>query len=254
MTDTMNAPKKTLDLLEGKYGSSKFVRDGIIDKDAWNKAPVKILVILKEPNGEQGNKTPEGDYNLCTELSDVKKLKENNVLSKYATWRNVFYWQNGLLNIASNSPISFEECKALSKNGNLNSLAVLNLKKTYGGASSNMKEIETFGDTDKDLILEQIERIDPDIIITSNVMYILEKILPKEEIVKDLGLGDEYKDWVNQWKRPKKSVCIIRHYHPQATSCKEFESFSDKIKFEKCCDCYKAYLSYENKESKATPV
>ncbi|MBF8983993.1 hypothetical protein IZY60_10615 [Lutibacter sp. B2] len=221
-----------------KYDISKYVRDGIVNRDAWEEENRKILIILKEPNDEQGEKTLYNDYDLCNTLH-----KDNKIKKEYATWRNIFLWAYGLLNTTREKTIEFEEAKKRLDDGNFDNIAILNLKKSYGTATSNMKDIEEFVQKDKELILKEIELINPDIIITANIMYLVEMILPKEQLNKTPKLYDfEHKDWINEWKNENKSVCIIKHYHPQATSCKEIEGLSDEIKYRICCECFRQYL------------
>lgn len=230
----MDNYEKGLDELFNKWKTSiddtnKFVKDGIVDKNEWDSSDKKILFILKEPNDEQ-DENLNGDMDLAFALKkDIKELK------KYATWRNVFLWSHGILNTNIDNIIDFNEIHKKLENGNLNHIAVLNLKKTYGTSVADMSKIEEIANRDKEFILNEIELINPDIIVTANIMYILEKIIPKDQLNTDLHL-DEYNDWINEWNIGVKSICIIKHYHPQCWN------FSDEKKYNDCCNSYKQYL------------
>ncbi|NOW90687.1 uncharacterized protein YihD (DUF1040 family) [Clostridium beijerinckii] len=215
------------------YDVEKYVKDGIVDKDTWDKTEKKILFILKEPNGEQ-DKDDDGNMNLAFGLrKDVKKLNQ------YATWRNIFLWSQGLLNTDINNITDFNKIHKRIESGNLKNIAILNLKKTYGTSVSDMSEIKDFANKDKDLILKEIELINPDIIVTANVMYILKMLIPKEQLNTNLNL-DKYNDWINEWNVGHKSICIIKHYHPQCWN------FKDETKYNDCCLSYQQYLVKNN--------
>lgn len=115
-----------------------------------------------------------------------------------------------------------------------------------GGSKTDHKKLECFAKNDKGLLLEQIEEINPDIIVTANNMYLLETIIGKENVV-EIELGDflggsiKSKGWVNIWKQQEKDVLIIRHYHPQATTMSG-KSLKEEEKYRICCEIKQAYL------------
>lgn len=234
----MDSAKKFIQLFdewEQKYkdtnDSNKFVRDGIVDEKAWNtlEAGKKILFILKEPNDEQHEK--DGKMDLAYSLKDnyIKNLR------RYATWRNVFLWSIGILNTEVNMIINFNEIYKKLETGNLNHIAVLNLKKVYGTSTANMSKIKKAAEDDRKYILKEIKLINPDIIVTANIMNILKTLIPEGQLIESFKLN-QYDDWISEWNIGDKSICIIKHYHPQ------YMRFTDEKKYNDCCLSYQQYL------------
>lgn len=169
------------------------------------------------------------------------------------TWRNINYWAYGLLHTNVDTPVpDFEEVRQAPERS-LDKVAVMNLKKLYGGSEVNNTELECFAESDQKLILEQINEINPDIIVTCSNMYLLKKyIIPEEELFK-IDIDDcldssiKSKHWVNIWKlqgkntQVPKDVLIIRHYHPAATTS-ENQGFEEKEKYDICCKIKQGYL------------
>jgi len=120
--------------------------DGVFDDKEWKEAGKKVLFIMKEVNNWEGG--------------DLKTLFENG--PKYQMWHTISRWAGGILN---NFP-KFEDIdKWSAKKANIKKIASINLKKTSGGASSNMSIINAYAHTDKELLLEQIDEIKPEIIV-----------------------------------------------------------------------------------------
>ena len=143
---------------------SRICRDGIFNDGEWKNANEKILFIMKEVNN-----WPDGD---------LKTLFEDG--PKYQMWHTISRWAGGILN---NFP-KFEEIdKESAIKENIKKIASINLKKTSGGASSNMSIINAYAHMDKELLLEQIEEIKPKIIVAcgtfDSVIWLLDlKINP----------------------------------------------------------------------------
>lgn len=229
--------------------AERFVKDGIINPEEWNKPEnkEKILFILKEPNGEQNEPASDGGTDLVASLRKDQNIKE------HVTWRNINYWAYGLLHTNADNPIpDLNEVKQASERS-LDKVAVINLKKIYGFSKANDKELEYYAKNDCDLILEQIKEINPDIIVTCNNMYLLKQYIIPEDELFEVDLGDfmdtqmNSKEWANIWKlkgkdaKESKDVLIIRHYHPQATRAKG-EGLGEEDKYRMCCEIKQAYL------------
>lgn len=102
------------------------VTDGIVDENQYLSSKYKILYVMKEVNGE-------GLLNLKEFLYDGGRSQ---------TWDNVARWTQGIINL--DREYSWKE---LSKNNEerrktyLKKIGSINLKKTSGGYTSNIKEI-----------------------------------------------------------------------------------------------------------------
>ena len=195
----------------GKEVNGKFVPDGIINLKKWEKANKKILVILKETNDFD-------NYGL-NDLIDKNINNSKSGIWKGLTWHNIGRISYKLLN----SNASFEEAHKKRKEI-LRYISVMNIKKTPGKNKSNYKVIQYNANKYGNYIKEEIEIINPDIVILGGTYKFLKNILNLERITENL-----YKEKGND-KR-----IYIKCYHPAY--------FGVKIK-EYYKNCGKAYLKF----------
>lgn len=134
------------------HQGEQFIRDGIIDFNKWASAGRKILLLLKEAYDCD---------DLCSTIRDEWQGPRYNI------WWTASYWLYALQNCSGNSFKSFpsseteyEECKR-----HLLSAAVINVKKSGGTSSSNDDDLSKYVKEDGEVICEQIELINPDIIL-----------------------------------------------------------------------------------------
>lgn len=130
----------------------KFKKDGIICEDKFEKQKTKILFICKEGNKSKSEKSAkEGDYRSWWNEEALYGMFSIRIGS----------WAYGLLNgLEDIQNLSDQEIKE-----GLQSIAFMNLKKTAGEHISNFTAIKKCIQKDKDLIIKQINIIEPDIII-----------------------------------------------------------------------------------------
>lgn len=139
--------------------------DGIIDEALWHSAPRKVLYLFKETNEFRG------DFRLL--------LNEK-------PWKVIGHWTYALCNV-QNGKLPF----FLDADNNYNEFcrmsAILNLKKETGGSTSDNDEIKRVAARDKELILEQLEIINPDIVICGGTFHLIKDILisSSEQLDKD---------------------------------------------------------------------
>lgn len=127
-----------------------FVTDGVFDEGKYLKAPVRILFILKEAVDEAA-----GHWDLRDVVGEGKHGY---------TWSNITRWTNAIFgneknvvkwdNIAIAGPS--ERAEALSQ------IAAINLKKSPGGSSSDMNNINEMAERN---LCQQISIYEPDLII-----------------------------------------------------------------------------------------
>ena len=204
--------KKEEELLFTKWTKKRpeMAKDGIVNENEYLKSNVKVLYILKEVNDWK-----EGD------LRDL--IKEGK---RWRTWNNIARWQNGIQKYYESGELIFKN--HISKNDRiefLKSIAVLNLKKESGGATSNYHQIMKHATEDKALLKEQINLYKPDVIICCGT----------GEFVSILNLaGDRnFKPSSNGTKYSKNNENLIISYkHPQARVGKRilFDNLMDVIK------------------------
>lgn len=147
--------------------------DGVVDEDKYLKTDVKIAFLLKDVNGEE-TKIEDG-IKTTTMISEdweyVKILREeiiNPEKGLYKTWPNACLW----IEVFRNSNVSYMDC--LTNEGQFDEnrlrnhmleVAIVNIKKTPGGGSSNYDEIRESAITNKELLLEEFDILAPQLII-----------------------------------------------------------------------------------------
>ena len=147
------------------YGqqSIDFSEDGIINEEIWNKAHRKILFFMKDSN----------DYR-----KDLRDLFNRN------PWQLLGIWSYGLQQLTTAcTPIFTEPKKTENWQFACRSSAVINLKKLTGKNHSNDSELQTAGNRDIAYINEELEIIQPDIVVCCGIFH----------LVKDLFTGMEPK-------------------------------------------------------------
>ena len=168
--------------------TSRMCGDGIFcEKEEWENVNKKVLFIMKEANSQKP--------------MDLKTLFKDG--PKYQMWHTISRWAGGILN---NFP-EFEEIDNRSaKKANIKKIASINLKKTSGGASSNMRIINAYAHAGKELLLEQIDEIQPEIIVAcgtfDSVIWLLDlKVNPDKP--HECPVFEETRNiWVIPWIHP----------------------------------------------------
>ncbi len=138
----------------------KFSKDGIIKESAWLGASPKLLFLLKETN----------DF-----PDDIRVLIPNYWKG---LWVNVGRWAYGLQKTAKGCIPSFTEASQPHNYKTAGeSSAIMNLKKSPGKNQSNMEEIRGKAQYDKDFIKEELDIIQPEIVVCGAKFEIAKKII-----------------------------------------------------------------------------
>ncbi len=133
--------------------------DGIVDVDLYNKQRLRILWVLREPNG--------GDFPFMDFLRDV---------TVYPKWEKSY----GL--VAKVSRIILDELFDNEAEWNysdpkvIRRIALINVKKTEGAGTVNWKEMTKFFNENKDMLNQQIAEINPGLIICGGTEYYVRKL------------------------------------------------------------------------------
>jgi len=137
-----------------------FIKDGIIDADRWKTTAPKVLALLKEGRHE-GLST---SWDLREYIR--KDIRENGRLTGPAL-KNTSYWCYAIHHVARGRLRGFPVgTAALDQAVELFlSSALVNIKKSGGKAQSSFAELAEYARADGDLLRQQIELIDPDIVI-----------------------------------------------------------------------------------------
>lgn len=167
-------------------------KDGILNPAAFHQAKRRILFVLKDTNDfRAGN-------DLRVWLQD----------GPHYMWHTVARWAAGLLNgFLAYTTTDEDEIKRTA----LRQIAAINLKKADGGATITRQQLLAYVHQDRDLLLEQIEDIKPDLMIACgvNVLTALRGLLDLPDAAQTPApapIRDEVrKAWIIPFRHPARA-------------------------------------------------
>lgn len=130
-------------------------RDGILNDQCYSETRPKILFILKDTNDFVKEHREEQDLRI--------HLKDGPA---YQMWHAVARWAAGIL---KGFPPYEDIDNSATLKDSLSRVAAINLKKVTGKSSADMTTINAYAHMDRDLLVEQIKMINPDIIVACGV-------------------------------------------------------------------------------------
>jgi hypothetical protein len=136
-----------------------FIRDGILDPDLWATSCVRVCFVFREAYGDPGDKH---GWDLR------KKVRDEWLGPKYKMWWTVGRWAYAIFRVFAKQPAPFPIDRREIRDAFL-SVAVVNIKKSGGRSASNLDEIGQYAHDDRELLLQQIALIRPEIIVTGNL-------------------------------------------------------------------------------------
>lgn len=193
-----------------------FVKDGVVYENSYLQSNPRLLFVMKEVNDSSGGNWDLRDF-----------IREGAIPQ---TWNNIARWVYGIRNLDKEINWDF-----LKKNTNklrkeiLNSICVMNLKKSPGRGRTNNDELEKIATEDKEYLKEQFPLYDPDLIICCGSVtgdlfrrLILSENNPVPNLTKR---GIPFYEF-------KPNKYLISFYHPQATvlGCLLYYGLIDAVK------------------------
>jgi len=138
--------------------------DGITEYELYKNEPIKLLWILKEPNGTKGGNHREFHLNVKDYYSRWQNTYANIMIVGYGIREGIKYYSPEIFRINK------EECLIGNNEIVLDKIAIINVNKSGGGSRTpkgKMEEVYKRSGV-KEFLLKQIEFIAPDIIINSH--------------------------------------------------------------------------------------
>ena len=171
------------------YGKLKM---GVVDDSKYRKERIKILWILREPNGEN---------------FDFKNfLKDPRVYSRWkSSYGLVVKTSNALLNNHTNPFLYPKDIPEI-----MSRIALINVKKTGGKAKIDDKKIREYLLQNPDELQNQIKELSPDIIILAGTGGYI-----SEERIKE---------------KAGKNTIIVKAFHPNQKKIKHGDYISNILK------------------------
>ncbi|MBR4864752.1 MAG: hypothetical protein IKU07_09265 [Oscillospiraceae bacterium] len=164
-----------------KDSSAFFVTDGIVNEDAWKKASIRVLYLLKEVNGAD-DEWDERDY-----LANYNN-KDSYIKTHSPTIDVLIKWQFGIVDAGQSSWNEVEK-EILNKelqSDLLKQICLVNIKKTAGGGIVNWEQFDAyFANTcNHDFLRQQLCLYNPQVVICGGTAWHLCQIK-----------GWEYSNW-----------------------------------------------------------
>jgi len=202
-------------------GYDRFCRDGLMCKgeiydekwdlrsqgnenELWYNAPKRVLFLCKDPN--IGADYPVEDFR---ERNCHKKGENIKVLF----YKNMAYWLYGLLNVDNNGIApKFETLtdEIITDFFDKTPFAYVNCKKEAGVEKVSNTDLQNHIDLYKDFIKQEIEILNPDIIVCGGGSSIIKNFV--KEIYTDIEKINDSNNWIYYSKKNNKVV--IDSYHP----------------------------------------
>jgi len=132
------------------------LRDGMFNADKYRAANPRILYVLKEP----------WMVDIPTDRNLLKTVENGDVAP---TWTNITRWTIALQKFtAGEFPVWREDLETITDHDRqkaLQNIAIMDLKKTPGGTTSDMVEVAEWAIKNNERLCRQLSIYNPDIII-----------------------------------------------------------------------------------------
>ena len=133
--------------------TANFIKDGIIQEDLWDNSPWKLAFLLKEMN-----KGKDGGLKVKTTYSNDLRISCRN-----DPWPRLGQWAYGLKHAKILVGIKGQTEKEWADA--FMSTAVINLKKTAGGSTTDWSVLRDAAENQKERLRKEFEIIDPRIVV-----------------------------------------------------------------------------------------
>ena len=162
------------------HPDGQIIRGGVMFESKYDLLNRKTMMLMKEVND------PSCSYDWC--LPDLLTSIYRRECTYYRMWKNVSRWA-----ICSQTPdITFEEINEEHLYEGLKLFATTNLKKTGGSGQSKYNEIFEHALANSKEWMEEIEALDPGLIVCAGTFDIVKDIKKANESVKVCKSGARY--------------------------------------------------------------
>jgi hypothetical protein len=187
-----------------------FNKDGIVNPEQWFKQDRRVLFLLKEAYHKKHYDT----YDLAQELHDYEPWD--------VMWPRVAEWNYGIRNttkdmIADYAEIYNDKDKQKRKQ-EIQRIAVMNIKKSGGQKSPSEKDLQRYADADTDLLIEQINLINPTVIVCCYTFGHFNSFYCENAINKKGNYNPNC-------SYTYKGITILDYYHPAAEGLPAFMTY-----------------------------
>lgn len=159
-------------LLNGQLGNA-ICYDGIVDEKIYNRQRYRLAFLLKETNGNSSDGTAPDHYDDWDYVGWIQDKQSTGAEPLYPTFRNIAMWTSVFYDIFEHG--STDKAKYLdngvlkvtdSLKSALRRIAVINLKKTFGGGATDWRDLNAYLTQDIcDIIREELLVAEPTIVL-----------------------------------------------------------------------------------------
>jgi len=169
---------RLMDLYKAYYGNNikSIVYCGVVDEVTYMSVYPRIVFILREPHSS------DTGWSLTNGLRrNVENgLRGMSLEADYMyTWRQAGVWAYSIIN-GFNSYDVLKSDFFVAKG--LQAIGMTNIKKTGGGASSNLREISFYANKEKDLWQKELEIMNPHLVICGSTYQDVQQNLGLDEL------------------------------------------------------------------------
>ncbi len=187
-----------------------FNKDGIVNPEEWFKQDERVLFLLKEAYHTK----PYDTFDLSQKLRDYGPWD--------VMWPRVAEWSYGIRNTTKERIADFTEIyndkDKQKRKAEIQRIAVVNIKKSGGQKSSSETDLQHYADADADLLTEQIDLINPTVIICGYTFGHLNSFYCGNAINKK---GNYNPNCFYIYK----GITILDYYHPAAEGMPAFMAY-----------------------------
>lgn len=169
--------EKRISLITDPNGIHTPIQDGVINLDKYFNSKIRIMWVMKDANSSD-----DSDWDQRHAISD---LKEDYGIKKdwEKTFQHIVYTTFGILNNKR-----WDEIPFIKDNVDiveiLKSIAYINIKKIPGGSTVTDSTLQMYYNKDKEILIEQLNKLEPEIIIFGNTLKYFKSDLNLDKINK----------------------------------------------------------------------
>ena len=173
-------------------GYQRFIRDGAVCPQSWwSQAAPRVCFFLKEAYTEEAS-----GYDLAD------GLHKNG---PWRMWKKAAIWTQAIQDAFSGAVLYDPNHIREQERALIDSIAIVNVKKSNGTNTSSYNDLEKYAMEDKPALKQQLELLQPQVILCGNTLGLLKLVLDGE-----LKNENTWADKIAFWK----NTLVIDYYHP----------------------------------------
>ena len=207
-------------LYQKYYNLNDIVWCGVVDEKYYQSANPKIIFVLREANSDVGGwSIPDLLNKNITDYFTKNTPLQADVMY---TWRLAGVWAYSILN-GFNSYDVLKQDKFVAEG--LRAIAMTNIKKTPGNSAANYSQIRQCAFTDKDMLKQELQILNPDLIICGGTYLDLQICLDFKKM--ELATIDNKLYDYSVFKGPTKDWKVLEFWHPNIKNSRSIRTRQD---------------------------